>query len=138
MLQPLFDWIRNHLAEHPNITSDAKQLSELADLQILELFLGKCTSDNDPPIQTSKPGTSSTKCAKELAPVLRPITFQDIINPEHKDGVQLGELALIIREALNRKRGHQPADEVLNRMFCGHHATRNTTTQSNPDHTNPI
>jgi hypothetical protein len=138
VLQPLFDWIRNHLAEHPNITSDAKRLSELADLQILELFLGKRTSDNDPPIQTSKPGTSSTKRAKELAPVLRPITFQDIINPEHKDGVQLGELALIIREALNRERGHQPADEVLNRVLCGHHATRSTTTQSNPDHTNPI
>ena len=85
MLQPLFNWIQNHLAEYPNITSDAKQLSELADLQILELFLGKCTSDNDPLIQTSK--RSSTKGAKKLTPVLHPIIFQDIINPEHMDGV---------------------------------------------------
>ena len=73
-----------------------------------------------------------------LLQLLRPIIFQDIINPEHMDGVQLGELALIIREALNRERGHQPANEVLNRVLCGHHATRSTTTQSNPDHTNPI
>ena len=89
VLQPLFDWIRNHLAEHPNITSDTKWLSKLADLQILELFLGKCTSDNNPPIQTSNPGrSSSTQGAKELAPVLHPITFQDIINPDHMDGVR--------------------------------------------------
>ena len=138
VLQPLFDWIRNHLAEHPNITSDAKRLSKLADLQILELFLGKHTSDNNPVVQTLKPGRSSTKGTKDLAPVLRPITFQDIINPDHNDGIQLGELALILHKALNRERGHQPADEVLNRVLCGHHATRSTITHSNPDHTNPI
>jgi hypothetical protein len=138
VLQPLFDWIRNHLAEHPNITADAERLSELADLQILELFLGKSTSDNDPAIQTSKPERSLKKGTKDLVPVLRPITFQDIINPDHKNGIPLGELALIVREALNRERGHQPADEVLGRVLCGHHATRSTTTRSNPDHTNPI
>ena len=70
VLQPLFDWIRNHLAEHPNITTDAKRLSELADLQILELYLCKRISDNDLPVQTSNPGRPSTKGAKELAPVL--------------------------------------------------------------------
>jgi hypothetical protein len=139
VLQPLFDWIRNHLAEHPNITADAKRLSELADLQILELFLGKRTSDDNPAIQTSKPGRSLTKGTKDLVPILRPITFQDIINPDYKDGILLGELALIIREALNRERGQQPADEVLGRVLCGQHATRGTTsTLNNPDHTNPI
>ena len=138
VLQPLFDWIRKHLAEHPNITADAERLSELADLQISELFLGKRISNEDPAIQTSKPGRSLTKGTKDLVPILRPITFQDIINPDHENGIPLGELALIIREALNRERGHQPADEILGRVLCGHHATRSTTTRSNPDHTNPI
>ena len=138
MLQPLFDWIRNHLAEHPNITADAERLSELADLQILELFLGKHTSDDDPGIQTSKPGGSLKKGTNDLVPALHPIIFQDIINPNNKDGIRLGELVLIMREALNRERGHQPADEVLGHVLSGHHATRSTTMQNNPDHTNPI
>ena len=138
VLQPLFDWIRKHLAEHPNITTDAQRLSELADLQILELFLGKRTSDDDPAIKTLKSGRLTTKGRKDIAPVLRPITFQVIVNPNNKDGIQLGELALIIREALNRERGHQPGDEILNRVLNGYHATRSATTRSNPDHTNPI
>jgi len=138
VLQPLFDWIRKHLAEYPNITTDAKRLSELADLQILELFMGKPASDDNPAIQTSKPGRSTTKRTKDLAPVLHPFTFQNIVNPEYKDGIPLGELALIIREALNRERGHQPGDEILNRVLDGYHATRSSNSRSNPDHTNPI
>jgi hypothetical protein len=137
VLQPLFTWIRKHLAENPDITTDAKRLGELADLQILELFLGKrCTSDDDPAAEN--PVRSTTKRTKDIAPVLRPITFQIIVNPNHKDGIQVGELALIVREALNRERGQQPADEILNRVLNGYHATRSTTTRSNPDHTNPI
>ena len=61
-----------------------------------------------------------------------------IVHPDHTNGIQLGELALIIREALNQKRGHQPADEILNRVLNGYHATRSTSTRRNPDHTNPI
>jgi hypothetical protein len=142
VLEPLFNWIRNHLSEHPNLATDAKQLGELADLQILELFLGKRASDNDPAehVQNAKTGRAITKgtSSKDLAPVLPPVTFQAIVHPDHKDGIRLGELALIIREALNRERGHQPADEVLNHVLNGYHATRSTTTRSNPDHTNPI
>ena len=137
VLEPLFEWIRKHLAEHPNITTSAKRLSELADLQILELYLGKRISEEDPAIETLKPGRS-TKETKKVAPALLPITFQIIVSPENKDGIQLGELALVIREALNRERGHEPADEILNRVLNGYHATRSTTTRSNPDHTNPI
>jgi hypothetical protein len=103
VLEPLFNWIRSHLAEHSNITADAKQLSKLADLQILELFLGKRTSDDDPAVQKLKPGRSTTKStnSKNLAPVLNPVTSQIVVDPNHKDGIQLGELALIIREALS-------------------------------------
>ena len=139
VLEPLFDWIRSHLTEHPNITVDAKRLIELADLQMLELFTGKRTSDNDSAVQTSKPTRSTTtKGRKDLAPILHPVTFQVIVDPNHKDGIQLGEVALIIREALNQKRNHRPADEILNRVLNGYHATRSTSTRSNPDHTNPI
>ena len=138
MLQPLFNWIRNHLAEHPNITTDAIRLSELADLQILELYLGKPTSNEDPDIQSSKPGRSTTKATNNLAPALCPITFQIIVNPDNTDSIQVGELALILQEALNQERRQQPADEILNRVLNGYHATRSAITRSNPDHTNPI
>ena len=137
VLKPLFDWIRSHLAKHSEIAVDAKRLSQLADLQMLELFVGKRTSD-DPAIRILKPGRSTAKGTKDLAPVLHPITFQVIVDPNHNDGILLGELALIIREALNQKRDHQPGDEILNRVLNGYHATRSTTGRSNPDHTNPI
>ena len=139
VLQPLLDWIRNHLAEHPNITADAKRLNELADLHILELFLGKRpSSDDDLLVENSKSQKSNTKGKKDVATVLLPVTFQAIVHPDHKDGIKLGELALIIREALNQKRGHQPSDEVLNRVLNGHHATTSASNQHNPDHTYPI
>jgi hypothetical protein len=142
VLEPLFNWIRSHLAEHSNITTDAKRLSELADLQILELFLGKRASNdsNDNHPANLRPERSTTKGTKNAAPatVLLPVTFRVIVHPDHKDGIQLGKLALILREALNRERGHQPSDEILNRVLNGYHATRSTTTRSNPDHTNPI
>ena len=138
VLQPLFDWIRKHLAENPNITANAKRLGELADLQILELYLGKHTSDSNTATETLKPARSTTRRRKEAIPVLCPITFQIIVNSDNKDGIKLGELALILREALNRERGHEPADEILNHVLNGYHATRSTTTRSNPDHTNPI
>ena len=139
VLQPLFDWIRNHLAEHPNITADAKRLNELADLHILELFLGKRpSSDDDLSIENSKSQKSNTKGKKDVAPVLLPVTFQVIVNPDHTDGIKLGELALIIREALNQKRGHRPSDEILNRVLNGYHATTSASSQNNPDHTYPI
>ena len=66
---PLFTWIGNHLAEHSNITTDAKWLSELADLQILKLFLGRrSTSDDDnPAVENLKSGRSTTKATKEVA-----------------------------------------------------------------------
>ena len=138
VLQPLFKWIRNHLAEHPNITANAKRLNELADLHILELFLGKRSSDDDPAVENPKSGTSNTKGTKDIAPILLPITFQIVIHPDHKDGIKLGELALIIREALNQKRGLPPSDEILNRVLNGYHATTSSRTRSNTDHTNPI
>jgi hypothetical protein len=69
---------------------------------------------------------------------LLPVTFWVIVHSDHKDGIQLGKLALILREALNRERGHQPSDEIINRVLNGYHAMRSTTTRSNPDHTNPI
>jgi hypothetical protein len=138
VLDPLFTWIRSHLTEHSNITTDAKRLSQLADLQILELFLGKRISDNDPAIQNLKPGKSTTKRTDYATPPLLPVTFQVIVHPDRKDGIQLGKLALILREALNREREHQPADEILIRVLNGYHATRSTSTRSNPDHTNPI
>ena len=75
---------------------------------------------------------------KDVAPVLLAVTFQIVVHPDHKDGIKLGELPLIICEALNRKSGLPPLDEILNRVLNGYHATRGTTTQSNPDHTNPI
>jgi hypothetical protein len=135
VLEPLLEWVRGHLADNPGIVPDAKRLSELADLQILELFLGKRISDEDPAIENLKK-KSATKNSRDIVPALRPVTFEVLV--DHSDGIQLGSLALIIREALNRERGHQPADEVLNRVLEGHHATRNTSTQNNPDHTNPI
>jgi hypothetical protein len=76
VLQPLFKWIRNHLGEHPNITADAKRLNELADLHILELFLGKrASSDDYLSVENSKSQKSNTKGKKDVAPVLLPITF---------------------------------------------------------------
>lgn len=139
MLQPLFDWIRSHLAENSNITADAKQLGELTDLQILELFLGKRTLDNldnDSTIENPKTGRSTTKATKDQ--VLLPVTFQVVVHPDHKDGIQVGSLALILREALNQKRGHRPADEILSSVLNGYHVTRTTTLRNNPDHMNPI
>jgi hypothetical protein len=137
VLQPLFDWIRSHLAENSNITAYAKRLGELTDLQILELFLGKRNLDsNDSAIENPKTRKSTSKATKD--PVLLPVTFQVVVHPDHKDGIQLGSLALIMREALNQKRGHRQADEILSRVLNGYHATRTTTTRSNPDHTNPI
>lgn len=68
VLQPLFDWIRSHLAENSNITADAKRLGELTDLQILELFLGKRTLDNldnDSTIENQKTGRLTTKATKD-------------------------------------------------------------------------
>ena len=138
VLEPLFNWIRNHLAEHPNITADAKRLNELADLHILELFLGKrASSDDDVLVENSKSGKSNTK-GKDVAPVLLPVTFQIVVHPNHKDGIKLGELALIIREALNQERGHRPSDEILNNVLNGYHATTSASNKNNPDHTNPI
>ena len=138
VLKPLFDWIRKYLAVNSNIAENAKRLGELADLQILELYLGKRTSDSDTAIETLKPQRSTTKRRKEVASALQQITFQVIVNSDNKEGIQLGEIALILREALNRERRHEPADEILSRVLNGYHATRSTITRSNPDHTNPI
>jgi hypothetical protein len=137
VLDPLLEWIKDHIAENPSVAADAKRLSELADLQILELFLGKRISDEDPAIEKLKK-KSATNDTSDIVPVLKPVTFEILVRPDHTNGIHLGELALIIREALNREREHQPADEVLNRVLEGQHATRNTSIQNNPDHTNPI
>ena len=139
VLEPLFNWIRSHLNDNSNVTADAKQLGKLSNLQILELFLGKWNSDNsEPSVQRLKDGVSSTKGTKDITPVLQPVTYEAIVHPKYMAGIQVDKLALIICEALNQERGHKLADEILGHVLNGYHATRSTSTQSNPDHTNPI
>lgn len=134
VLEPLFNWIRAYIAENPDLPSKAKRLGELANSQMLKLYVGKPSSaSSNVPVDPSL-----NDDILESAPILKAITFDELVSKNHLQGIQVTLLDLILREALNNKRELEAGDEILNQVLNGNHATRSSNKKSNPDHTNPI
>lgn len=141
-LQPLFDWLKSHIEERPDIPRIAQQIGDLIHLSMLELDAGQPLSveETQSTTQSTLPNTTTTVAPKTVRRKQTHI-FSEVSPASllpHRTTVGIGVLGLIVREALAADRGLHTAKEILRRVLEGKHATQSSASSHNPDHTNPI
>ncbi|KAJ7107452.1 hypothetical protein C8R44DRAFT_885465 [Mycena epipterygia] len=135
------------LAENPELDDHCARLGDLVHRGLLSLKLGQSLSDEEyeNPYQllgvTGSFATLATASNKKkrntgrTATDIKP-TLESLLPKKPTFGIP----AIIIREALSRRRGKGPTKEttVYRRMLNGEHPTTGTETRRDPDQMDPI
>ena len=138
VLQPLINWIQDHLRQYPELRAQTERLNSLAHHQMIELFARKRLAFGEEAVEVASGGSRVTKWGTLFDSIDKSITIDKALLPGQYNGFKIGKLGLILREALNQKRQLPPGNEILARVLAGIHATSSAETSHNPDHTNPI
>jgi hypothetical protein len=126
-LSPLFNWVEERIEHSPGIVDTAKGIGDIVHHSMMELHEGRSlTTDN----LVSPRQLRLSKTAKRTIPRWSPVDYATVrlssLLPE-KTYLGFGVMGLILREALNERRGLWPANEMLRRILEGRHAALSMT-----------
>ena len=130
-LEPLVTWLRECLSEN----SDVVQVSEDLRNFLLRRAMELSPSSKFPLDSSPDAPPNAERHIHKRKKLFSPITLQQLLLDNNTPKFMF--IALILREAINERRGLPAAIETLNRVLLGQHATR-AATQHNRDHTDPI
>ena len=137
VLGPFRDYLQALLVSNPEVDlkHTANSLGEFITRRMVELHIGgPLLQDEETDTNQQKPKTA-VKMLQKFP--MAAITPQNLLQPG-LSSPKFELLAVIIREALNKKRSLDPADNILCAVLNGKHPTQISSKQYNPDQTNPI
>lgn len=147
-LQPLREAIENRLQAYPAITEKASRLGDLMETHLFAVHNGGVVdydnflsvTDDDQPEDSNSSATRSKQTPRPFAssnwsivPAAKSALIRQVLPIPF-----LTPLALILREALNKKRKLKVADETMSRVLNGSHPNRSSTRVFPINHTDPI
>ena len=140
-LGPIRTWLKDFIASSPDIQPCVKKLGDA----VYDLICQRHGSRPFPrfnPLQAlarAKPrkpfGARPSKTPRTDLPDI-PLTPNALL--KHPDGEIFSQLAVIIREVLNRRRSLPIGDIHIDRLMSGHHPTTGRAGRCNLDHFDPI
>ncbi|KAF8161914.1 hypothetical protein K438DRAFT_304366 [Mycena galopus ATCC 62051] len=143
-MEALYDYVCGLLVLEPELSTVCDTMSGLVQCGLVSVGSGVSLTDEEwenpakffaGDYSLSLLATKSKGKKRKEVVDLRP-TLETLLPLKPKFGIA----AIIIREALSRKRGHNQtsATEVFRRMLDGNHPTTGMPTRFEPDQTNPI
>ncbi|KAF5314358.1 hypothetical protein D9619_011737 [Psilocybe cf. subviscida] len=150
-LEPLRDEIENHLNKYPAIVEKAACLGELMETHLFAVHTGgvvdydnflSLVGDDSPEdsdlaseslVRTKRTGRQFASSNWTIVPVAKNALLSQVLPTPF-----IAPLALILREALNKKRNLGPANETMSRILNGSHPNQSSTRVFPPNHTDPI
>ncbi|KAF8205945.1 hypothetical protein K438DRAFT_1817590 [Mycena galopus ATCC 62051] len=143
-MEALYDYVCGLLVLEPELSTVCDTMSGLVQRGLVSVGPGVSLTDEEwenpakffaGDYSLSLLATKSKGKKRKEVVDLRP-TLETLLPLKPKFGIA----AIIIREALSRKRGHNQtsATEVFQRMLDGNHPTTGMPTRFDPDQTNPI
>ncbi|KAG6850293.1 hypothetical protein H0H93_015235, partial [Arthromyces matolae] len=139
-LAPVLEYIQERLKQEPEIIEASHNLAEVVQEEISDLHRGERshTSSLNPPSNNQKSSGKSRNTQQPRAiQNLNPASICQGLFPTNATPT-FALPALILREALARKRQRPPVHDKLFRVLTGLHPTLNTTIRYNPDQTDPF
>lgn len=149
MLGPLFEAVQNCISANPGLIEDAHLLGNFVTQKMVELHVGGSVDiDNDlhdsPNISHILPKPSKARALPKSIPARNAShlpriqgNLLDLFLISGLQSPQMARPAIILREALNYRKGLPPANSILRNVLLGYHPTQNTATIYNPDQTDP-
>jgi hypothetical protein len=139
-LSPLFNWVKECVAQSPGIIDAAKGIGEIVHYSMMELYEGRSlTRDNllgPNKISHLWPHKTSKQVLHWSLVDYSAVQLDSLL--PGKPYLGFGVMGLIMQEVLNEQRHLRPANEMLCCILEGKHATLSTTSSHNCDHTDPI
>jgi hypothetical protein len=137
-LAPIRTWLKNFIASSPDTLPCVKKLGD-AVYDLIYQRHGPKPFPRFNPLQALPRAKPRRPFGGRLSktPLLDiPLTPNALL--KHPDGDVFSQLAVIIREVLNRHRALPIGDIHLDRLMSGHHPTTGRASRCNLDHFNPI
>jgi hypothetical protein len=147
MLAPLLEAVKNCISEDPGLIEKARLLGNIVTQKLVELHLGgpidiDSDFDDSPQILAVLPNSFKKRTLpKSISarnfhklPKLQGNLLDVFLTMESP---RMAIPAIILREALNYRKGLSPENSILRNVLLGRHATQNSATIYNPDQTDP-
>jgi hypothetical protein len=143
-LAPLYSSVQRLVTQDPLILEYAAKIGAFVHHRALELQQGRAIARAqilNPHISIPKqkpldPAGAAGKANRLKRPPIISATVQDLV-PMASQPILFAKLGLVLREALNAKRGLDCAEESLRRIFEGKNPATGLVSDSNPDHSDP-